>query len=507
MSASPLDRLKAGDTEEENRLEGLYFDLANILQTSTRCPPFSDSDHEIFGEFLARFLRELRWELTPASYTEDQLQHIATLWNVRSAEEQAICQKYEDRDLYDDLYGASSLRSDQDLQTFSAHIDRFCSHYRKSRPLRDSDFVFIKEFITRSPPLPANPASIPNTKGPGRVCFSEPPIATINAQVSSPAPPLMPAPLVPRPEDFPALTGKPFGDTWTMVMKRQKKKKAANPPTSSNPVPAPASTAPSSFAAAVTAKPTSPPAKPGPKARLVRPQVLDALQTTRYSIILNHLRPDIREMLGIDANRIFRNIRADLERVNAPLTLLAGHWSSTMINKNFILTFAGIHKRDDIAKYDSIFFKPFGPDCHGAPTAGYHLVLLCGVPLVQDSLGGLPSPHELDQEIGRNTAFKGVLSLAPPRWLYNPDNISLDRKTSSVIIAFHDPDRKVFDLITKSRTAVAMFGSFVTTRPFENRPSFSQCSQCLHLGHLVERCNCPNSLVVCPYCGGATQSS
>jgi hypothetical protein len=207
-------------------------------------------------------------------------------------------------------------------------------------------------------------------------------------------------------------------------------------------------------------------------------------------------------MLGIDARRIFRNIRADLEHVNAPLTLLVGHWSSVTINKNFILTFAGVQKQDDIAKYNSILFCPFSLDCRGAPTEGYRTALLSGIPLVRDANGRLPSPHDLDKEIGRNTAFKGVLSLAPPRWLYNPDRIDLDRRSSSVIIAFYNPDRTIFDTITKTRNAVAMFGSFVTVRAFENRPNFSQCSRCLRLGHSVEQCNRPGSLVVCPHCGG-----
>jgi hypothetical protein len=51
-----------------------------------------------------------------------------------------------------------------------------------------------------------------------------------------------------------------------------------------------------------------------------------------------------------------------------------------------------------------------------------------------------------------------------------------------------------------------MFRSFVTARPFENRPSFSQCSRCLRLGHSVDRCNRPSSLVVCPFCGGPHKS-
>jgi hypothetical protein len=488
--------------DDDIQLEGLYFELASILQSSGKCLPFTETDHEIFGDFLARFLRELHWELTPSSYTEDQLNHIASLWNARSTEERALTKKYLDRDLFDDLYGASIPRSETELQTFSDHIDRFCAHYKKSRPLRDSDFVFIKEFITRDPTPPSQPVPDPRPPRSARVRFSEPPITTINTPTSpSTLTPASAAP-TPGPEEFPALAGKPFGDTWSTVTSRRKKKKASDSPSPPRPGPAPTPNPPVSFAAVASANPPPSTAKSGPKALVVKPKVPDALRTLRYSIILNHSRPDIREMLGVDANRIFRTIRADLEKVNAPLTLLAGHWSSAVINKNFILTFAGLQTRDDIAKYDAIFFRPFGSDCRGAPTAGYRTVLLGGVPLVRDSAGRLPTPHELDKEIGRNAAFKGVLSLAPPRWLYNPNNIDPARRVSSVIIAFYDPNGKVFDLITKSRTAVAMFGSFVTARPFENRPSFSQCSRCLRLGHSVERCNRPSSLVVCPSCGG-----
>jgi hypothetical protein len=479
--------------EEETRLENLYFDLARILHSSGRCPPIQD--HDIFADFLSRFLRELHWPLTPATFSPDQLDHCAKLWNARCNEETLIVKAAQDRDLFDDLFGGNARRSADDLQKFSGDVDRFCSKYKMTRPIPDSAFVFLKEFLTATPP------PVPQPKPAAKVRFSEPPIATLN-----PTPNLPSTNTSVTPEDFPALAGKPFGDSWTTVTKQGKKKKSPpssdlSPPTKQapKPIPPPSSQSVHSFAAAAAANPTA-------KPQLVRPRVPDALRTTRYSIILNHSRPDIRAMLGIDANQIFRTIHAELEKVNSPLTLLARHWSSAVINKNFILTFAGLQNRDDIAKYDSVLFRPFGPDCRGAPTAGYRSVLLGGVPLVRDAAGHLPSPKELDQEIGRNAAFKGVLSLAPPRWLYNPDNIDPSRRVSSVIIAFYDPDRKVFDLITKSRTAVAMFGSFVTARPFENRPSFSQCSRCLRLGHSVERCNRPSSIVVCPSCGGPHKS-
>jgi hypothetical protein len=73
--------------EEESRTEGLYFDLANILHSSGRCAPFTEDDHLLFGDFLSCFLRELKWDLTPTSFTVDQLNHLANVWNARSKEE------------------------------------------------------------------------------------------------------------------------------------------------------------------------------------------------------------------------------------------------------------------------------------------------------------------------------------------------------------------------------------------------------------------------------------
>jgi hypothetical protein len=504
------DLTKYTSAEEEIRIENLYFDLVKILESSGRCPPIQD--HDLFADFLSRFLRELHWPLTPATFSADQLDHCAKLWNARCTEEASLMKSAQDRDLFDDLFGGNAPRSAEVLLKFSTDIDRFCKKYQKSRPLSDSDYVFVKEFLTLPPPADLKPTPADSSKPPPappapRVRFSEPPIATLN--LSPPA--------LPSDNDFPALAGKPFGDTWTTVGKRNRKKKPnSSPPASSTTPnlgtngPAPptvSSTPPPSFTqAASSTTPTSSLTTPAPptkgKPQIIKPRTPDALRTTRYSVILNHSNPDIREMLGLDAHRIFRNIRADLEKVNAPLTLLAGHWSSAVINKNFILTFAGLQKREDIAKYDSVLFHPFGPGCRGAPTAGYRSILLSGVPLLRDASGHLPSPRELDQEIGRNAAFKGVLSLAPPRWLYNLDCIPLDRRTSSVIVAFYDPDRKIFDTIMKTRNAIAMFGSFVTIRAFENRPSFSQCSRCLRLRHSLDRCNRPSSLVVCPHCGG-----
>jgi hypothetical protein len=434
----------------------------------------------------------------------DQLDHIARCWNACRSKEETAMKHFQDLDLFNDLFGMTHPRKADDLLQFSADVDRYCTHFKKCHPISDSEHVFFKDFITK-------PCSIAPEDLKPRVWFSGPPIAMLNPPQDPTLHPVSEVPIL-NLADFPPLVGKPFGNTWTTVTTCGKKKKLLAPKPQTSPLPAQQDpkTLPSgqaSFvAAAVTLALNSTATPTTAKSHLIKPRIPDALWSTWYLIILNHSHADIRKMLGIDMGHIFRNIRANLERVNAPLTLLAGHWSSATINKNFILTFAGLQKRDDIAKYDAIFFHPFGPDCRGTLTVGYRTALLCGVPLVRDPAGRLPSPQDLDNEIRRNAAFKGVLSLAPPWWLYNPDRIDPNCHTSSIIIAFYDPEHKIFDTITKTRNAVAMFGSFVTVRAFENQPSFSQCSCCLRLGHSIECCNCLSSLVVCPYCGGPHQA-
>jgi hypothetical protein len=116
-------------------MEGLYFDLAKLLHTSSRCAPFTENNHTLFADFLSRFLHKLHWDLTPAMYSEDQLNHLATLWNARSAKEQALSKKCHDHNLFNDLFGSTSPYTDKDLDIFSFKIDHFCDHYKKSHPL------------------------------------------------------------------------------------------------------------------------------------------------------------------------------------------------------------------------------------------------------------------------------------------------------------------------------------------------------------------------------------
>jgi hypothetical protein len=208
MEADEQEQAKLRQVDEEAHLENLYFDLTSLLFSSRCCPAVQD--HDLFADFLSRSIRELNWTLDPSSLSPDQLDHLAKLWRLCCSEEATLLRKFQDCDLFDELFGASSPRTKDNLLQFSADIDRFCAHYRKSRPLSESNFVFIKEFLTRPRPTdPARPPAQPTGAIPhpapttSQVHFSEPPIATLNP--SPPAPP--------SEEDFPTLAGKPFGDT------------------------------------------------------------------------------------------------------------------------------------------------------------------------------------------------------------------------------------------------------------------------------------------------------
>jgi hypothetical protein len=315
------------------------------------------------------------------------------------------------------------------------------------------------------------------------------------------APPIdtLPPPL-PSPEDFPALqapTKAPISyalaaSSFIPVTRRRQGKQQAPPAQTTTPpnIPKPNP----------AAKPGSKPVKP-PK-----PPLPDALKTTKHTIILNHTNPDSKALYSLDASELTRGLQKHLEAVKAPLVLLAGTWSTAPFYKNFILTFSGMIPFTDIMKYNSIFFGPFSPNCHTAPTIGYQSILISGVRLQWDVNGKLASPKMLFDELCRNPVFVGCLPLAAPRWLFNPDKLlTSDKQASSITFSFHDPTGEGLELM--KRSCVGMFGKLVTIRSWEARPLLSQCTRCLCLGHTVDRCRHHKDLVVCSKCSGAHEDT
>jgi hypothetical protein len=270
VALNPKDHARYTTLDKEIHTEGLYFDLAKILHSTGHCAAFNEEAHLTFAEFLHHILRELGWPLTPATFLEEQLNHLARCWNARCSEEVAATKHFQDLDLFNDLFDTNHPCSAVDLAHFSTDIDWFCAHYKKTHPLCDSDYVFVKEFLTKPPTQPLTPSMVKTTY---KVHFLEPPITTINTLV----PPLNQAPLwplsdipVPNPNDFPALAGKPFRDMWTMVTKQSKRKKQAAP---GPPTPAPPTNpgpGPTSFAqVTIGPNPSGPASNPKSKTPLI----------------------------------------------------------------------------------------------------------------------------------------------------------------------------------------------------------------------------------------------
>jgi hypothetical protein len=141
----------------------------------------------------------------------------------------------------------------------------------------------------------------------------------------------------------------------------------------------------------------------------------------------------------MDAGDLTRGLQCHLEAVKAPLVLLTGAWSTTPFYKNFILTFSDIINFSDITKYDSILFRPFGPNCHMALTARYQSILISGIHLQCNATRKLASPKMLFDKLCQNPIFVGRLPLAAPRWLFNPDKLlASDKQASSITFSFHD---------------------------------------------------------------------
>jgi hypothetical protein len=208
--------------DEHSAQEALVFDLAKALESSGRCSPLSTDDHEEFATFIHHTLPKLGWTLS-STYSDEQLNRLGQLWVAWVSKAADAEKPFLDAALFDDLFGGQAPRTPDDMSKFTASIDRFCSHYKKRRPFPESDFVHIKEFLTR--PTTLGVPHVPAAPGQSRVRFSEPPIATIND-----APAATPMTSALDQTEFPALAGKPFGDTWTPVTKRGKKKKPTTTP-------------------------------------------------------------------------------------------------------------------------------------------------------------------------------------------------------------------------------------------------------------------------------------
>ena len=336
------------------------------------------------------------------------------------------------------------------FNNFTTAYNRFCAenNFNPTKGFDETHDAFFKFFSKNItiPSMTSPPA--PTTKA---VRFtSTPPINTLlNPPLSSPddfpilqASSKAPISYASATSAFIPVTRRCHGKTTTTT--------TPTATTSTTPIPAPT-------------KPTKAPNNSNtPKSlRPAKPPLLDALKTTKHTIILDHADPDTKSKYSMDAGEVTCGLQCHLKAVKAPLVLLARAWSTAPFYKNFILTFSGIVDYTDITKFNSVLFGPFGKNCRAAPTAGYQSILISGIRLQRDATRKLASPKMLFDELCRNPVFVGCLPLTAPCWLFNPDKLlASDKQASSITFAFHDPTGEGLELMKQSR--IGMFGKLVT---------------------------------------------
>jgi hypothetical protein len=201
-----------------------------------------------------------------------------------------------------------------------------------------------------------------------------------------------------------------------------------------------------------------------------------------------------------NSTALFEQIKTDLRQyagAEPPITLLGGHWSTSPLSSNYVLTFAGKPPPTIMQKYVRPILKHFPDAYHLVPTEGYTRLLIHGAPCARRN-GILAPLGTLQQEIGKNPAFHGASLIEGPLWsrgaIENPE-----RETDTMSIVIHDDTGHKVKQILKSRNF--MFGKQVSIRiPRDTKP-VSQCQRCHFLTHPTEKCNKPPNYRKCAKCG------
>jgi hypothetical protein len=117
----------------------------------------------------------------------------------------------------------------------------------------------------------------------------------------------------------------------------------------------------------------------------------EALATTEYVVILDHMAKTPSLLHTINPSKFIRATQDKLRAVKCPLNLLSGQWSApNSFWKNFVFMFARKLAFTDISKFDQILFDPFGPRCWGVPNSGFASIMFNGVPCFRSPNGAYP---------------------------------------------------------------------------------------------------------------------
>ena len=217
-----------------------------------------------------------------------------------------------------------------------------------------------------------------------------------------------------------------------------------------------------------------------------------------------HADPETEQYIRYRAaDAIVREVKLDMaKRVGKPITLRAGRWSIHPRSKgNFVFSFEGCIRFDEILSYENILLKPFYGSGQLCPSMGWTRFIVNGVPTWDEEAWVIFGPQALLEESRSLPGLKKATFAMQPRWLRPVGEIEGDY--SSITFAISDPDGTITSTLLNS--SAALFGKDVSVRKWIDKPPLIQCSRCHALGHnkASKACTLGKDSIKCHICGGA----
>ena len=217
-----------------------------------------------------------------------------------------------------------------------------------------------------------------------------------------------------------------------------------------------------------------------------------------------HADPETEQYIRYRAaDAIVREVKLDMaKRVGKPITLRAGRWSIHPRSKgNFVFSFKGCIRFDEILSYENILLKPFYGSGQLCPSMGWTRFIVNGVPTWDEEAWAIFGPQALLEESRTLPGLKKATFAMQPRWLRPVGEIEGDY--SSITFAISDPDGTITSTLLNS--SAALFGKDVSVRKWIDKPPLIQCSRCHALGHnkASKACTLGKDSIKCHICGGA----
>ncbi len=198
--------------------------------------------------------------------------------------------------------------------------------------------------------------------------------------------------------------------------------------------------------------------------------------------------------------KLVQQIQTDIRQAagnpNPPLTLLGGHWSSSLAS-NFVLVFAGRPSNAQVLQYRTALTKQFPSYFHLAPRDGFTKVMFHGVPCIRKPDGSLQTPYELRVELGQNIPLRQFDFVDEPSWSHTA-RTDETHEISSFSMIFIDKDNKLTGAL---RQPCYMHGKRITPWLAPVYTLARQCDRCHFLNHSTTQCPRPDTYTRCGLCG------